>query len=87
MLILCAAFAAGACDRQSGTAAGIVSSECTPMPAECPAQLSCEVSTTVEDGEEVRVCGGASCCQSFCELNGCGKCCGPATAAAPAQAR
>jgi hypothetical protein len=77
---LIAALAAAGCDRDTGPSGGIVSSECTPMPAECPATLACEVSTVVEDGEDVRVCGGASCCQSFCELNGCGRCCGPAAA-------
>jgi hypothetical protein len=89
-LILVAALAAlVGCDREANTTSGIITAECTPMPAECPATLACEVTTTVEDGEEVRTCGGTACCQSFCELNGCGKCCGPApgvTAAAQARA-
>jgi hypothetical protein len=86
-LLIVLALGLGACDRGSRDTGGIVSTECPAMPADCPATLACEVTTTVEDGAEVRVCGGTACCQSFCDLNGCGKCCGPVgQAAATAQA-
>jgi hypothetical protein len=45
---------------------------CEPMPTECPSPMACEV-TVAEDG--TRVCTGEACCVSFCEANGCGRCC------------
>jgi hypothetical protein len=72
------------CDQGSRAAPQVaITGECTPMPAECPERLACDVTTVEEDGEEVRVCGGTSCCQSFCEQNGCTKCCATPAPALP----
>jgi hypothetical protein len=76
---MCLVLWGAGCDQKTATGVpGIVpeTTDCTPMPVECPEQLACDVATLVgDDGEEVRACGGRSCCQSFCELNGCDTCC------------
>jgi hypothetical protein len=67
----------GACDRGAHEAPAAIAprTECTPMPAECPAELECELSVVDREGRPARVCGGTACCESFCELNGCSECC------------
>jgi hypothetical protein len=83
IVALCLLALAG-CDRDAQSAPQVaITSECIPMPAECPDRLACEVATVESNGEEVRACGGTSCCQSFCEQNGCSRCCATPSRPAP----
>jgi hypothetical protein len=83
-MVLLSLLALGACDRDAKSAPQVaITPECIPMPAECPERLQCDVTTVEANGQEVRMCGGPSCCQSFCEQNGCSRCCATEAPAVP----
>jgi hypothetical protein len=71
---LLAASLGGGCDPGPRVVPGAPTPDagCPPMPAECPAELRCELLLTAGGG---RVCTGEACCTSFCELNACDRCC------------
>jgi hypothetical protein len=73
-LILACLLAAAGCSTENGSriVPGGPDAGCPAMPVECPEILECQVSLA-PSGE--RVCTGLSCCQSFCEQNGCDQCC------------
>jgi hypothetical protein len=47
---------------------------CGPVPEMCATTFECAV---VEEADGTTTCGGAGCCQSFCDVNACDRCCTP----------
>ncbi len=61
-----------ACSTPQEPPAAPLPTTCEELPAECGPEWDCQVAE-LEDG--TLSCTGATCCQTFCEDNGCGRCC------------
>lgn len=60
------------CGLSGEPPAAPVPTTCEELPAECSNEWDCQVAE-LDDG--TLSCTGQTCCQTFCQDNGCGRCC------------